>query len=81
MEFAATNKVIGSNSSDFIYNGVPWDGNIKSKNSNHVLSVFFFNNDTVKNNNWDQIRTKYKILKREEITLSTLRANKFKIEF
>lgn len=46
-----------------------------------TLSIFIMNNDTVKNNDWQQIRAGYKIIKRYDLSLEELNRNNFEVNY
>lgn len=73
-------KGVSSNSKTPFDSNEKWE-DVFEKLPADTLSVFIFSGDVVSNYNWETIRNEYKILRRYDISLDYLNANKGTITY
>ncbi len=69
-----------SSSTTYFTGRVDWEG-IYAESENGILSVFYFDQDTINLYPWDSIREHYKVLRRDDFSLDDLMEREFIISY
>jgi len=75
-------SLLSVNTGDFNYlrSGIPWKDIIKQQPEN-VLSIYFFNTDTIEKYGWNKIKQGNKVMQRREISLEEMQSMNWTITY